>query len=228
MKKNSYVWLVFMLLCIATIGKAQVVTLENGFAISSLRIKGLGQIMDKTFPYQMSVGMQYLDKGWFNLSSNVGYIRRGERDKNIDNYEWIYGESRIAGSNLYFLTLNTTFDLKTVSRDGYTCFIGVGPRIDFNLKSTDIYCSGNDDYQYHKAKGYNSVLFGLKCVAGIRKDLGNMQIGLNFAYLPSFTHVAPIIRDRTFTFGLTLGYRFGGENDKADKTETIRSVRRHK
>lgn len=226
MKNKSSVWLVCMLLCITAIGKAQVVTVENGFAISSLRIKGLGQIMDKTYPYQMSVGMQYLDKGWFNLSSNVGYIRRGERDKSLDNYESIYGESRIAGSNLYFLTLNTTFDLKKVSRDGYTCFIGVGPRIDFKIKSTDIYYFGNNDYQYHKAKGYNSVLFGLKCVAGVRKDLGNMQIVLNFAYLPSFTHVAPIIRDRTFTFGLTLGYRFGDEKDKGDKTETIRSVRR--
>lgn len=170
----------------------------------------------------------YIDKGRFNLSSNVGYIRRGERDKSLDNYESIYGESRLAGTNLYFLTLNTTFDLKKVSRDGYTCYIGVGPRIDFKVKSTDIFNFGNNDYQYRKAKGYNSVLFGLKCVAGVRKDLGNMQIGLSFAYLPSFTHVAPIIRDRTFTFGLTLGYRFGDEKDKADKAETIRSVRQQK
>lgn len=68
--------------------------------------------------------------------------------------------------------------------------------------------------------------FGLKCVGGIRKDFGNMQLGINIAYLPTFTRVIPGGgHDRTFTFGLSLGYRLGGNNEKA---ETIRSVRRHK
>ena len=52
-----------------------------------------------------------------------------------------------------------------------------------------------------------------------------MQIGFNFAYLPSFTRLNPVTRDRTFTFGLSLGYKLGAGKEKA---ETIRSVRRHK
>ncbi|WP_293712561.1 hypothetical protein [uncultured Parabacteroides sp.] len=223
MKNKSCVWLVCALLCIAAIGKAQVVTLENGFGISSMRYKGIGQALDKIYPYHVSLGLQYLDKGWFNLSSNVGYLRRGEQDKE-DSGVW-EGSYQVIGINLHYLTVNTTFDLKEMSRDGYTCFIGIGPRIDFLLKSSADLYGGNNNYAKQSIDGYHSVLFGLKCVGGIRKDFGNMQIGLNFAYLPSFTRLNPATRDRTFTFGLSLGYKLGAGKEKA---ETIRSVRRHK
>lgn len=223
MKKKSCVWLVCALLCVTVMGKAQVVTLENGFGISSMRYKGIGQALDKIHPYHVSLGLQYMDKGWFNLSSNVGYLRRGERDKKAVSV-WEEG-SLVVGTNLHYMTLNTTFDLKKVSRDGYTCFIGVGPRLDFLLKSSaDIY-AGNNNYSKQTIDGDYSVLFGLKCVGGIRKDFGCMQIGLNFAYLPSFTRLNPVTRDRTFTFGLSLGYKLGAGKEKA---ETTRSVRRHK
>lgn len=224
MKKKSCVWLVCSLLCVTVMGKAQVVTLENGFGISSMRYKGIGQVLDKIHPYHVSLGMQYMDKGWFNLSSNVGYLRKGERDKGKLTSMW-EGAYQVIGTNLHYLTLNTTFDLKKMSRDGYTCFIGVGPRIDFLLKSSvDLY-GGNNNYSKQTIEGYHSVVFGLKCVGGVRKDFGNMQIGLNFAYLPSFTRLNPVNYDRTFTFGLSLGYKLGA--DKV-KSESIRSVRRHK
>lgn len=223
MKNKSCVWLVCLLLCFAAVGKAQVVMLENGFGISSMRYKGIGQALDKIHPYHVSLGLQYLDKGWFNLASNVGYLRRGERDKEaLSAWE---GGYQIIATNLHYLTLNTTFDLKKMSRDGYTCFIGVGPRIDFLLKSSADLYGGDNNYSKQTVEGYHSVLFGLKCVGGVRKDFGNMQIGLNFAYLPSFTRLNPVTRDRTFTFGLSLGYKLGAGKEKA---ETIRSVRRNK
>ena len=141
-----------------------------------------------------------------------------------------YDEQIIMISKLHYITLNTTFDIKKTSRDGYTFFVGAGPRLDFNLKSTiEMYAdySGPSDFEPTKEKldGIHTVLFGLKCVGGIRKDFGNMQLGLNIAYLPSFTKLAYKVHDRTFTFGLSLGYKLGAGKEKA---ETIRSVRRHK
>ena len=226
MRKKSCVWLVCVLLCIAAMGKAQVVTLENGFAITSLR-SGIG--LDKVYPYQVALGMQYADKGWFNLSSNIGYLRRGAQVELGSSYV-DYDEQIIMKSKLHYITLNTTFDIKKTSRDGYTFFVGAGPRLDFNLKSTiEMYAdySGPSDFEPTKEKldGIHTVLFGLKCVGGIRKDFGNMQLGLNIAYLPSFTKLAYKVHDRTFTFGLSLGYKLGAGKEKA---ETIRSVRRHK
>lgn len=230
MKNKSCVWLVCVLLSIAAMGKAQVVTLENGFCITSMRHskEGLG----KVYPYQMALGMQYMDKGWYNLSSSIGYMRRGSRDKIF--YNPITGENGYVTmkNKLHYLTVSTTFDIKKTSHDGYTFFIGVGPRLDFNLKSVtvtyiDFDQSRPEGYEPTKENldGIHPVLFGLKCVGGIRKDLGNMQLGFNIAYLPSFTHLLKGVHDRTFTFGLSLGYKLGG--NKGD-VKTIRTVRHHK
>ena len=230
MKNKSCVWLVCVLLSIAAMGKAQVVTLENGFSITSMRHskEGLG----KVYPYQMALGMQYMDKGWYNLSSSIGSMRRGSRDKIF--YNPITGENGYVTmkNKLHYLTVSTTFDIKKTSHDGYTFFIGVGPRLDFNLKSVtvtyiDFDQSRPEGYEPTKENldGIHPVLFGLKCVGGIRKDIGNMQLGFNIAYLPSFTHLSKGVHDRTFTFGLSLGYKLGG--NKGD-VKTIRTVRHHK
>lgn len=229
MKNKSCVWLVCMLLCIAVKGNAQVITLENGFSITSMRAKKAST--NKVYPYQMSLGYQYLDKGWYNLSSNIGYIRRGGQVKipynSVTGEEW----GRVTEKDkLHYLTLSTTFDIKKTSHDGYIFFIGVGPRLDFKLKSVVVTYVDFDEHRpsdfeptKEKLDGIHPVLFGLKCVGGIRKDFRNMQLGFNIAYLPSFTCLSDGIRDRTFTFGLSLGYKLGTE-----KTGTIRSVRRHK
>lgn len=230
MRNRSCVWFVCALLFVAMAGKAQVVTLENGFSITSMRHskEGLG----KVYPYQMALGMQYMDKGWYNLSSSIGYMRRGSRDKIF--YNPITGENGYVTmkNKLHYLTVSTTFDIKKTSHDGYTFFIGVGPRLDFNLKSVtvtyiDFDQSRPEGYEPTKENldGIHPVLFGLKCVGGIRKDIGNMQLGFNIAYLPSFTHLSKGVHDRTFTFGLSLGYKLGG--NKGD-VKTIRTVRHHK
>ena len=55
MKKKSCVWLVCALLCVTVMGKAQVFTLENGFGISSMRYKGIGQALDKIHPWVCNI-----------------------------------------------------------------------------------------------------------------------------------------------------------------------------
>ncbi len=231
MKNKSCVWLVCVLLSIAAMGKAQVVTLENGFSITSMRHSKV--VSGNVYPYQMALGMQYMDKGWYNLSSSIGYMRRGGQEKIL--YASITGENNdylTVKDKLHYLTVSTTFDIKKTSQDGYTFFIGVGPRLDFKLKSVEVTYSDFDQSRpegYEPTKenldGIHPVLFGLKCVGGIRKDIGNMQLGFNIAYLPSFTHLSKGVHDRTFTFGLSLGYKLGG--NKGD-VKTIRTVRHHK
>lgn len=231
MKMKSCVWLVCALSCIIAVGKvqAQVVTVENGFSITSMKNAKLG--MNKVYPYQMSVGMLYMDKGWYNLSSNIGYTRRGGQEKIIYSPTGEQQSHIIYKNKLHYLTISTTFDVKKISHDGYTFFLGVGPRLDFKLKAVETtYTDFKDDVnEYEPTKqnlhGYHPVLFGLKCVGGIRKDFGNMQLGFNIAYLPSFTRLISGVRDKTFTFGLSLGYRLGSTNEKDN---VIHSVRQHR
>ena len=104
-------------------------------------------------------------------------------------------------------------DIKKTSHDGYIFFIGVGPRLDFKLKSVVVTYV---DFDEHRPSDFEPIKEKLD---GIHPVL----FGFNIAYLPSFTRLSDGIRDRTFTFGLSLGYKLGTE-----KTGTIRSVRRHK
>lgn len=131
------------------------VALENGVGVTSLRA-GDGST-DNVYPYHMSLGYQYLDKGWFDLSSNIGYLRKGGQIKVI--YNTVYGEFSdhvIFKSKLHYLTINTTFDVKKTSPDGYTFFVGVGPRIDFKLKATEeSYVESGNDPDYPAQKKYD-------------------------------------------------------------------------
>ena len=77
MKIKSCAWLVCLILCLPIMMKAQVLKIENGMAFSSLVNKG-EDLFDKSLSsYQMSIGLDYLDQGWYALSSNVGYLRKG-------------------------------------------------------------------------------------------------------------------------------------------------------
>lgn len=65
-----------------------------------------------------------------------------------------------------------------------------------------------DDLDLIGMKGGQAVVFGLKCEAGFWYDLNeHYRVGANFAYLPSFTNTWGELKDRTFTVGLSLGYR---------------------
>lgn len=74
MKKEKCVWLVCILLCFSSMVEGQTITVENGIAISSLRKSDYD---NRVCPYQIAVGYEYADKGWFNLSSSIGYLKKG-------------------------------------------------------------------------------------------------------------------------------------------------------
>lgn len=178
---------------------SQVINWENGVAISSVKPLNDGKITT----YQTQIGLDYVEKGWYYLSSNVGYIRKG------GNMDVWYAEE---GSDVMFertsklrtdyVTLNTTFNLKKRSWDNYILYCGVGPRLDVKVKENNKLL---DDDMYRA----NSVMFGLKCTAGVLYDFSDFRCGLNFSYLPTFTDYFKSIskKDQTFTFGISVGYK---------------------
>ena len=60
---------------------------------------------------------------------------------------------------------------------------------------------------------FHPVLFGLKCVGGIRKDFRNMQLGFNIAYLPSFTRLSDGIRDPYIYIWIIFGVQIRNRKD---------------
>lgn len=205
MKMKSCVWLVCVLLCMPMVMEGQVIRVDGGVAFSTIRTKGEA-LGDGVRPFQMSVGMEYCDKGLFNLTSSIGYLRKGMKSPILIQEN--VGDLPIATrSYMDYLTVNTLFNMKgSIRRETY--YVGVGPRLDFNMGNHTVADGPVDDLDLIGMKGGQAVVFGLKCEAGFWYDLNeHYRVGANFAYLPSFTNTWGGLKDRTFTVGLSLGYR---------------------
>jgi hypothetical protein len=199
-KAGLYVGILF--LYFSTQVQAQTIKLENGVAFTSLKGNedfSIGVMR----PYQVTLGVSYLDKGWFNLSSQAGYIRKGGKEKIL-----VYDSEYFAPINTYmkmgadYVSVNTTFQLKrNVQNETY--YVGAGPRVDF--KVNDVFTFLDDAI---KSK---PVLYGLKCEVGFDYTIHRLLLGVNFSYLPTFNRQVDTgydltFRNQTFTLGFVVGY----------------------
>ncbi len=212
MRTRQNLWVVvvltFAFVCNASSTKSQVIKVEHGMALTSLTLKDI-DLYKWICPYQTSIGLDYMDKGWYVLSSNIGCIRKGGRD---DLYfpgitDIVQTEQTIA---LDYLTLNTTCRIKGTSSDKYTFYAGVGPRLDILLKKHETSNPRMNGSNLSTLPKGNPLVAGLKCEVGFNYTIiGGYQIGVNAAWLPSFTHCidGTAVHDRTFTIGLVFGYQ---------------------
>ncbi len=202
MKKRKLLFLMSALICLSVVGKAQVIKIENGIAISDLVIKNSSN--DWIYPYQLSLGLDYMDRDWYALSSQIGFLRKGT-DGIINSPVEYGGVGTEHQLQLDYLTMNTTFRVKTPLVNNFWVYAGCGPRIDIFLKGRM-----KPKVPDFEVKGMHKLIAGLKVEAGFYGQFDRMQVGLNFGYLPSF--VRPYggknndIKDKTFTLGLVLGY----------------------
>lgn len=224
MKIKSWMWVACLLLCVSVLADAQMVKVEGGVAFSKLKSKGMVggiQYYDKSIvPFQMSVGLEYLDRDRYNLSSSIGFYRAGGR-MDIPYYtEESTGASQANGKIIVrdyanYITINTVFNIKHSVRRA-TYYIGVGPRIDIGLSTSESIkgMSEKDEAAMEKPDWDMKPVIGLKCVAGFWYSLDeHFRLGASFSYLPSFTKTwaSPIdsgfkFYNRSFTLGAAVGY----------------------
>lgn len=196
----------FLFISISQIGISQIIKVENGISISSLS----GQSYDKKiYPYQLSISTEYLDKGWFNLSTGIGKLTKGGKEAIPISSE--DGNTSNGSINLYvdYLTINTTFDAKYV-KNRFAFFLGAGPRIDIKLNTRYSYTL--NEFSPLAGGETSNIMYGINCIAGIRYTISKMQIGLNFGYLLSFNKLYTGLdnvnkADKTFVGGVSLGYK---------------------
>lgn len=210
MKTRSCVCLVCLLLCLSWEGKAQVIKLEGGVALAGVTNKGVDMYERQLVPFQLSAGIDYMDKGWYELSSSIGYLRKGgATDLAIMGNTGSLEEMCKVKLKLDYLTINTTFRIKKTFQDKYVLYAGVGPRVDFALKGRIGADSKTDNFPDNaEVPGVQKVIVGLTCEGGLKYMIDRYMLGVNISYLPSFMNSVkePILHDRTFTFGLVLGY----------------------
>ena len=198
MKRLKYLSTVLL---ISSFSFGQLVKIQSGISISNLDWK-LGSYdwkydNEKLIGYSFSVGLDYLDKKYYNLSSNITMLKKGGKvTATAENVS-----DRILQVNMDYLSFNTIFELTYPLRDKISPFISYGPRLDMLLN--ELYSTNYYKYSY-------GLLFG----GGFKYDINMIQIGFRVDYYLNFneinkpiTHVFGVIHDKTLTCNMTVGYR---------------------
>ena len=189
---------------------AQVIKLDVGTTFSSMQDDTpMHNFSNTLVGSSVAFGVDWLEKEWFYLSSEVGYITTGgaERIEVMDSPGLPTGEAdwQLMRHNIH---VNTTFRAK-LSIKRFHAYIGVGPKADIpvQIELTDTYNNATDsNLPFLK----NEVMFGIKAEAGVAYNFNDVRVGLNFAYLPDFTRQASYLNQTTrndiFKLSISVGY----------------------
>ncbi len=158
--------------------------------------------------YSVFAGCDYLEKKYFNLSSNIGLIRKGGKDKlDLINVSGENMGEQTVKATMDYITVNTTFDLKYPIKDKIIPYISLGPRFDYLMAhSKEINDLDNSD----ELNKYN---VGLILGGGVKYNLSKIQLGIQAHYYLNFEKIADknnmggSVKDNTFIINLTIGYR---------------------
>ena len=212
--------LLLIVLTIAIFANGQTVKIQGGTSMSTLDCQYKGFYVDSPWDetligYSIFAGIDYLDKPYFNLSSNIGMIRKGGKGAiPLTDYGGITMRNFTDKPTLDYLSLNTTIDFKYRIRETVTPFIGIGPRFDYLLNNSK-------HFDELKELGeFNDISFGLILGGGLKYDISDFQIGLRADYYLDFPKYKKIvdwtiedtgmggkISIKTFTVNLSIGYR---------------------
>ncbi len=205
-----YKHLSLLLIFVSLSSFSQVFKVKNGVSISSLSVnQGSAEfdrvelLNDNIVTYSFSLGVDYFEKKWFYLSSEIGYLKKGGREEVEIFDEDRKLEIKESWSYLHF---NTTARFPIRLKNDTHIFIGAGPKFDVLIDS--------DTFKSSLYEGYtiNSTVFGAKGELGIMKDFNNIRAGLEFSYLYDFDNVARSefaeLKNDAYQLMLSIGYRF--------------------
>lgn len=117
MKKTG---LLLIGLTFAILLNGQTFKIQGGTSISTLdwQLKGINVdpfYNETLIGYSVFAGVDYFDKQYFNLSSNIGMIRKGGKDEIQLTFADgdLTGETFTEKPTLDYLSINTTIDINT-------------------------------------------------------------------------------------------------------------------
>ena len=180
---------------------SQIIKFQPGISLSNTDLKynsGYWQYSNKTLiGYSMFIGIDYLNDKYYNLSTNVGVVKKGGTVTATAPDEPIWRFNL----NLDYLSLNTTFEVKYPLKYRITPFLSYGPRLDYLLNDNSL-------------SGYNQFNYGILMGGGLKYDVNNFQIAIRSDYYLNFatinkprTYIFSKINDKTTTICFTIGYK---------------------
>jgi len=173
MKNLIYFFFFFLLFIQANSMLAQTINIKNGITFSSMNFNKINLFESKIQTYSFTIGTEYLSHTWWELSSEMGYIQKGGKEKEIIEND-ILIELKEAKN---YVHLNTTIRAK-YSGETFYFYAGIGPTFDLLVDSNEF----KDNY----LEGYllKKSIWGMKSEIGFNQFLNKkIKVGLNFSYL---------------------------------------------
>jgi hypothetical protein len=186
--------------------RAQVLNLQAGASISNLHssIGGmnytfLGHTRDDLSAF---IGMEYLERKYWSISSNVGFVRKGGRESWWDSTG---GPVPQVTETFDYVSFNTLFNLK-YPIGKWIPYVSVGPRVDFMVSHTHF-------FPYFDYPGFlQNKSYGLVAAIGLRYAFSSFLVGIRAEHLYNFNHLVSqndeINSTHTGIVSVTAGYRF--------------------
>lgn len=192
----------------------QVIHLQFGPSISNLQwsvenIRRIGS--DKTLTGRSAfIGLDYLNSRHFNLSTNVGYLQKGDRS----DIAYIKGEGDIlvfpAMKALFeYFSFNTLAEIKLPISKRFIPYISFGPRVDYLFSYTKDFSFIEEINQMPR------YAYGANAGGGIKLDFRRLMVGVRSDYYFNLNKMAnwgsnsdtSWIEDTTYLVNLTVGYK---------------------
>jgi hypothetical protein len=194
----------------------QIVNFQGGTSISKLdwEINNMGNdyFNEPIVGYSFFLGIDYCNNNYFNLSSNIGALRKGgSSTMTFTSDPNDPGITTTETAKLDYISFNTTLDLKYPIKERFIPFISVGPRLDYLANYSKEFDGIND------LDALNKFTFGMLLGGGLKYNLSQFQLGVRADYYLNFNQIAewPVaignlggkINDNTYTINLSIGYK---------------------
>lgn len=196
------------LFCVFCVEKtfAQVFKIENGISFSKMNLPG-NAFHDNLSMYSMNVGCDYLERKWYFLSSEIGYVRKG----GADNAVYIDNPSDLRAihlkNTLDYITINTSFNIKYNFR-GFNLYAGIAPTLDFLVKNR-FKSDTPEANQNEEVFSAHKVVLGFKPSIGVFYDTDKIRLSVEASYMKNITKLSELksMKSNTFLLSFGIGYK---------------------
>lgn len=194
---------------------AQVIRLQAGPVISNLdwSVENIMRIgPDKNLVGKsVFIGVDYLNGRHFNLSTNIGYLQKGDRSDiayiNDEGELLVFPEMEAVFD---YLSLNTLAEFKLPIGHRFIPYISIGPRIEY------LYGYTKDFSFIDEMDELPNYAYGVNLGGGFKVNLRRWQIGIRSDYYLNVRKLADWVTnsddsgwidDKTYLVNLTVGYK---------------------
>lgn len=187
---------------------AQVVKVSGGWTKAAMQNDQnfQGMLNEEVTGFSALIGIDYWERKYFYLSSEVGYYRDGGQQRDP------IGNNDIMEATEYwnFFHLNTSFRFRIPLPGSAHIYTGAGPKLDILFGSEQF---RSQLYNEHTNFKKNRFSFGGKIEGGLVQDINNIRLGLNVSYLVHTGNVGgndftKLERENSIVPALSVGYRF--------------------